>query len=305
LRNRAETASDPAPERSAPAEAPRVDYVERVNRAIDHVLAHLDEPLPLERVARAASFSPFHFHRVFKALVGETLNQFVKRLRLERALRMMSFEPERSLTEVALACGFQSSSDFSRSFKQAHGVPPSDFDLDALRARRRGEWQATIPDEGQRHRLDPLPPGLNPDGFEVTLERLPAREVVYLRVHDPYRPDAVTGAAERLVAWAEQRGLAGGQWLGYMWDDPEIVPHERCRYDVGLVVPTPMSPGGEVGQLRFPPMEVARLEVRGGIELEVRALDWLYRTWLLRSDRVPSTQPCFVAWVGRPSAPGL
>lgn len=294
-------------------DASRVDYVERVNRAVDHVLAHLDEPLPLERVARAASFSPFHFHRVFKALVGETLNQFVKRLRLERALRLMSFEPARTLTEVALACGFRSSSDFSRSFKQAHGVPPSDFDLEGLRARRRGEWQATIADEAQRHRLDPLPPGQNPDGFEVALERLPARAVVYVRVHDPYRPEVVPAAAERLVAWAERRGLAGGQWLGYMWDDPEIVPHERCRYDVGLVVPerdlaaagAPPGEASEVGHLRFPAMDVARLEVRGPIEVEVRALDWLYHTWLPRCGRAPSSQPCFEAWVGRPFAHGL
>ena len=114
-----------------------LDYVKRINRAIDYIVQNLDQPLKLEIIARAACFSPFHFHRIFRALVGETLNQFIKRLRLERSLWMLSHQPARTLTEISLACGFSSSSDFSRSFKERYGVPPSGFDVDALRAQRR------------------------------------------------------------------------------------------------------------------------------------------------------------------------
>lgn len=63
-----------------------ITYVERVNRAIDHVMAHLAGPLRLHEVARAAQLSPFHFHRVFQALIGQTPADFVKRLRLDKAL---------------------------------------------------------------------------------------------------------------------------------------------------------------------------------------------------------------------------
>jgi AraC-like DNA-binding protein len=66
---------------------PPIDYVQRMNRAIDHVLAHLAQPLPLEQVADAAAFSPYHFHRIFRSMMGETLNQFARRLRLDRADR--------------------------------------------------------------------------------------------------------------------------------------------------------------------------------------------------------------------------
>jgi AraC family transcriptional regulator len=71
-------------------------------------------------VARAARLSPYHFHRVFQVLVGETLAEFVKRLRLERALVVMARAPRSSLTTIALTCGFSSSSDFSRRFKQRY-----------------------------------------------------------------------------------------------------------------------------------------------------------------------------------------
>ena len=67
-----------------------LDYVDRVNRAIDHITRNLAEPLQLEDVARVACFSPYHFHRIFRALVGETLHDFVKRVRLERAVFLMS-----------------------------------------------------------------------------------------------------------------------------------------------------------------------------------------------------------------------
>lgn len=281
-----------------------LDYLERCNRAIDHVIANLAEPLHLADVARVACFSPFHFHRVFAALVGETLLQFTKRLRLERSLLLLSHQPRRSLTEIAIACGFASSSDFSRSFKQRYGVAPSAFDVEAFRQKRREDWQAAITDPGERHLLRGLPPGANPDGFAVELRELPERTVAYIRVFDPYRQGVVPAAYARLLAWAEARGLQGGQWLGYMWDNPEIVAHRQCRYDVGLVV-TDVEPEGEIGRIVFPAMTVAQVELRGGIDLEMRALDWLYKTWLPRSARVPTDQPGFEAWIGRPFAHGM
>ena len=124
-----------------------------------------------------------------------------------------------------------------------------------------------------------------------------------MRGPDSYRDGAVPRAIERLVQWADARGLADGQWLGYMWDDPEIVPHEKCRYDVGLEVPD-LIPCGEVGRTEFPAMQVAEVEVRGTIDLEMRALDWLFGIWLPASGFVPTEQPGFEAWLGRPFAHG-
>jgi AraC family transcriptional regulator len=282
-------------------------YVERVNRAIDFILQHLDQALRLEEVARVACFSPFHFHRIFRLLMGESLNDFVKRARLERALAMLSRKEwgarrQSSLTDIAFACGFASSSDFSRCFKQRYGVAPSQFDVESFRLQQREDWQAAAAPE-HRHLLDKLKPGTNPDGFEARLRRLHARIVAYIRVQNPFGGNGVVSAAQRLVTWAETRRLADGQWLGYMWDDPEIVAFESCRYDVGVEVPAAI-PDGEVGLVKFPAMQVAEVEIRGGIDLEMRALDWLFGTWLPQSGFVPAEQPCFEAWMGRPFAHG-
>ncbi len=289
---------------------PLATYVERVNLAIDHVVGHLGEPLRLKAVARAAGLSPFHFHRVFQAMVGETLADFVKRVRLERALAMMAHGRKQSLTRIALACGFSSSSDFSRCFRQKYGASPSRFDLAAWRGEHRSALRATVPETAERLHLERLSvragsaAGLNPDGFKVRIRDLPARTVAYIRVLNPYRGEAVPRAVRRLHAWAEGHGFADRQWLGYQWENPEITSLEDCQYHVAVEAER-FAPRGEIGRYRFPPMAVAQVEIRGGLDLELRALQWLYGVWLPKSGYVPDDQPGFEAWIGRPFAHGM
>jgi AraC family transcriptional regulator len=274
-----------------------------VNRAIDYVITHLGEPVRLASVSRAAGMSPFHFHRVFQALVGETVADFVKRLRLDKALSMMSQARRPSLTQIALACGFSSSSDFSRSFRQRFGAAPSTFDIDAWRDEHRSKLYAAAGQDVEQLHLRGLPPPENPDGFKVKIRALPARTVAYIRVSDPYRAGAVARAAARLIAWAERHGLSDGQWLGYQWDNPEIVSLEDCQYHLAVEAEG-FTPGGEVGRFTFPPMTVAQVELRGGVDLELRALQWLFGTWLPRSGYVPDDHPCFEAFIGLPFGHG-
>jgi AraC family transcriptional regulator len=282
----------------------KFDYVLRVNRAVDYITAHLDEPLRLEDVARAACFSPYHFHRIFRALIGETLAAFVKRVRLERAVYLLSHRTGTRLTDVALACGFSSSSDFSRAFRSYYGVAPRDFNVESFRRSRREAMQDTLTPPGERHRLTRLPTGTNPDRFTVRLRNLPARRVAYIRVHRPYESDHVLQAAARLLAWAKPRGRADGQWLGYQWDDPEIVPLDKCRYDIGVEVPSTTGGFEEVSITTFAATLIAEVDIVGSVGLELRALDWLYLTWLPSSGYAPAHQPAFEAFNGWPFAHG-
>lgn len=292
-----------------------MSYAERVNRAIDYVVSHLDQPIRLQDLADAAAISPFHFHRIFQVLVGETPADFVKRLRLEKALVLMAHRRDRrgrpsSLSSIALDCGFSSSSDFSRCFKQRFGTSPSAFNLKAWREAHGEELQSLV--DSHTHRSNSstvgrLPPRCNPDDFRVRLRDLPTRHVAYIRVDNPYHGDGVLRANERLIEWAERRGIADNQWLGYQWDNPEITSLSDCRYYVAVETDPSLRPApkGEVGRFTFPPMIVAQVEIRGGIDLELRALQWLYGVWLPRSGYVPDDHPGFEAWIGRPFAHGV
>ncbi len=276
-------------------------YLEQVNRAIDYIIAHLDRPLRLQDVAEVTSISPFHFHRVFQALVGETPAEFSRRLRLEKALKLMAYARRGSLTGIALSCGFSSSSDFSRSFKRHFGTAPRSFDIEAW-LQQHGEALTAVVQEATHH-VRALPPRENLSAFQVTLREMPARQVAYIRVSRPYQGSRVIEATRRLMAWARRHGLAQGQWLGYQWDHPGITDLKDCRYYVAVEA-AEFTPQGEIGRFQFPPMLVAQVEIRGNIDRELQALHWLYGTWLPRSRYVPDDHPGFESWIGLPFAHG-
>ena len=95
-----------------------------------------------------------------------------------------------------------------------------------------------------------------------TLRELPARRVAYIRVHRPYEGDHVVAGDGTTARVGRGARLADGQWLGYQWDDPEIVPLEKCRYDVGVEVPATTLADGEVSIDTFPPCLVAEIDHR-------------------------------------------
>src|SRR5262245_35226231 len=103
-------------------------YAQAVQRTIAHIVSNLDEALDLETLAREACLSPFHFHRVFKGMVGETPLELIRRLRLERAAWCLR-DHERAVTEIAFDAGYETHEAFTRAFRAAYSTSPSGFRL--------------------------------------------------------------------------------------------------------------------------------------------------------------------------------
>ena len=80
----------------------RQEYMARINRVLDYIERRIDKEMTLEELAGVAHFSPFHFHRVFKAMVGETLHRFIQRLRIEKAAARLSTTPGKTVTAHVL-----------------------------------------------------------------------------------------------------------------------------------------------------------------------------------------------------------
>ena len=104
------------------------DYKRRMLRVLVHIQQHLDEPLALEDLAVLACFSPYHFHRVFKGMVGETLMEHIRRLRLERAASQLILS-QKPVTDIAFDAGYESHEAFTRSFHALFGRSPSQVPL--------------------------------------------------------------------------------------------------------------------------------------------------------------------------------
>ena len=101
-------------------------YKTRILRSLVYVQTHLDETISLEDMAAVACFSPCHFHRIFRGMVGESVAEHIRRLRLERAAQLLR-RTDKPVIEIALAAGYETHESFTRAFGAAFGQAPSSF----------------------------------------------------------------------------------------------------------------------------------------------------------------------------------
>jgi AraC family transcriptional regulator len=122
----------------ATAEPTRQDYAARIERVLDYLSAHLDRAVDLEHLAGIACFSPFHFHRIYHALQGETVADSVRRMRLHRAALDL-IDGDEPIARIAVRAGYGSQAAFTRAFRSAYGAPPA-----AWQARRAGPYGGRV-----------------------------------------------------------------------------------------------------------------------------------------------------------------
>ena len=278
----------------------RTIYTTRINHVITYITEHLEEELPLAVLAQQAYFSPYHFHRIFTALVGETPNVFVNRLRVERAAAMLMYPGARSITAIAFNCGFSSSAAFSRAFKQAFGVSPTEWrrrkDRKICKTDRK-KWKDKFEPEiyiGSTLREEPHQQDVSRQ-WNVTITQMPRFHVAYVANLQGYRVDRIHAAWKQLKQWASARDLWTPETLeiGISLDDPEITSADKCRYYVCIPVPEAISGDQFVGVMDIPggKYAVARFE---GTQPELQAAyRALFSEWLPDSGYQPADRPCY------------
>jgi len=104
----------------------KTNYHQKLKPVIRYLEQNYNSQLNLEEVARLALLSPYHFHRVFKAVAGETLNEYLRRLRLQQAAQDL-FYKKPAVIEVALEYGFSSSQNFAKAFRKHFNLSPTDI----------------------------------------------------------------------------------------------------------------------------------------------------------------------------------
>jgi AraC family transcriptional regulator len=112
-----------------------MNYQKQLNKVIEFIGKHLDENLTLNQLSDIACFSKYHFHRLFTAYTGLSLQQYIRWLRLRRAAHQLIVDKDQSIINIAIDAVFESHEAFSRAFKQICGVSPSQF-------RQTSSWHA-------------------------------------------------------------------------------------------------------------------------------------------------------------------
>lgn len=268
------------------------DYYERIVRTLVYIQRHLDDELELESLASIAAFSRFHFHRVFGGLVGESLKEHVRRLRLERAAQALQHH-DGPIIEIALAAGFETHESFTRAFGAMFDVSPSDY-----RAAHR-----PAPESASGAHLDDVSGYHPPDYGEplpVEVKELPAIKIVFLRHVGPYSQVGATWG--RLMSWAGMRGLLGAhsRTIGIVHDDPDVTPTGKVRYDAAVVVNRPVEPEGEFGVTEIPGGKYAVFTHHGSYETLGKTYQRFFGGWLPKSGRELRDSEAFEEYLNSP-----
>ncbi|WP_406225465.1 GyrI-like domain-containing protein [Streptomyces anulatus] len=100
--------------------------LERLNDAMEHVEAHLGERIEVAELARIAMTSEYHFRRMFSALAGIPLSEYIRRRRMTVAGAEVLGAPDRTLLDVAVRYGYDTGEGFARAFRAVHGIGPGE-----------------------------------------------------------------------------------------------------------------------------------------------------------------------------------
>lgn len=273
------------------------EWSARVNRAVDHIRADPRRDLSLDEVAAVAHSSPYHFHRIFTAVVGESPAAFTRRCRLERAGQLMMASPDRSLTSIAVDAGFPGLSDFSRLFRQHYGMAPSSWDRTTRIDRPPAPISTPRPSD---------PAG--DEGFvpRPRIIRQPELRLAYVRARGVIGLDDLSHQYGQLLAWAAQSGLDLGRerLVGMCWDNYETTPLDRIHYDFALTIPPTVEPGGSIGCYTLPALTAVAVHCRGSLPTIATAWDHLYERWFPATGHIPRHLPALKLFNRRPDEIG-
>jgi AraC family transcriptional regulator len=291
------------------SESTRREYAARINRVVDHIQSHLAEPLDLEYLASIACFSPFHFHRLFHAWMGETLQAFVNRLRLERAAKLLVFDRQESITYIALDSGFSGSNTFARAFKAAFGISASEWRKRKMCQASRKMWEEDRVDfTGFSESPDPVirSKEISMINFplEVQVRNLQPTTLAYIRHVGPYMGNTALFRRlfSQLFAWAEPRGFMtpDTRCLSLFQDNPNLTPAAKHRMEVAITVPPNTAPDGEIGIKLLDEGLVAIARVSVLIHQYSQPWHALMADWLPQSGYQPDHRPAMEFYLNNP-----
>lgn len=282
----------------------RNEYLRRIHAVQDTIEHNLNRAPKLDELAQIAGFSKFHFHRIFRAVTGETILQCITRIKMERAAAYLLHSPAASITDIAYHYGFAAPAVFSRSFKQHFGVSPSVYrrkdrkNCTAQLRRPRYDAITSIPHDGSDRM------GVQANRVDIKTEDI---RVIYVRFSGSYpeMANAMPGMMRKIYEFSVHRNLleyGKTKILAAYHDNPELTGETKLRVSLCMSVPAAakIEPHDDIGV-----MAIAGSFAVGHFELYQQeypqAWRHMYGEWLPNSGFQPRDAFPFECYVSDPS----
>ena len=233
------------------------EYIHRINRVIDYIESNLDKELSLEILSKVAYFSPYHFHRIFSAFVGETLNEYVKRKRIEKAASLLINNPEQQVSEIAYRSGFNNVSVFCRNFKDYFKKSAQEYREFRISEKSKNSQSSSKNGKSSSRDSDYVCNVKSLNNVimrkKIEIKVMPAMELVYCRHIGTF--NMIGEAYGKLMKWAGPRGLLSSpdmKTVTVYHDNPKVTDSDKVRQSACITINKAVKTEGEFGNLSIP-----------------------------------------------------
>lgn len=236
----------------------REEYIGRINRVLDFIENNLDKELPLDYISRISYYSPFHFHRIFTSIVGETINEYINRKRIEKIASVLMDGSDTPITELAYSYGFKSGSSFSRAFSSYYGMSPTEFKqkgsdkYSKIRKVDSKIGKDIITFERYICGVNNIKKWIDMNA-QIEVKEMPEQNLVYIKHVGEF--DKIGEVYGRLFQWAGPRGLLNSpdlKTITVYHDDPKVTELSKVRQSAGITIDREVKVDGEVSKMMVP-----------------------------------------------------
>ncbi|OFX43549.1 MAG: hypothetical protein A2046_01485 [Bacteroidetes bacterium GWA2_30_7] len=262
-------------------------YYERINKVISYINSHLDEELDLNYLSEISFFSPFHFHRIIRAYLNESLGSYIVRIRMETAASLI-LHANFQINEIALKVGYDIPSSFNKAFQKRFGCPPSEFKEKHFNQNQINYLNMKTTTENVV--------------LKPSIKTLKSKKIIFTQSIGDYKGEGTANAWNKVCEFAQKKRLFGwkNEFIGISHDDPEITDSEKLRYDACISISKEVKPEGEIGVKEIEGGKYAIFLHKGAYENFQQTYNAIYKQWLPTSGFELRNLPCFEVYLNEP-----
>lgn len=269
----------------------RQTYIERINAVQDYIENHLDEEISIQQLSRIASFSEYHFQRIFKQFTSESLYSFIKRLRLEKAIFLLRSNRKLPVQDIALSVGFSNQASFAKALKERYRMSAS-----RIRKMNEHEMNQMISENRTNGKVFPSDIHYNKP-IELTILSAEPEKVLYTRYTGAYKgnSDLFSKLFTKLYRFAEKNNLINREtkWFVLYHDFSDLTEEEKLRLSVCMSVKNDAAGQGEFGCMELAGGKYAVGRFLVGPDEYQNAWNYMISEWLPDSGYLPDDRLCF------------
>lgn len=244
-------------------------YLEEVNRAIEYIESNVSDGIGLKEISASSNLSKYHFHRVFKSIIGNTSKNYLTRLRLQKSSFLLK-NTTKKIKDIAFDCGYSSPETFTRAFKSLFSITPSQFRI-SIREEVKNKQVAYL--NTSLKNLSVSDPKI------VTIEDL---NLAYVRHFGDYSKVSISFQKLMLWASANEKLKLHPINLGIKHDNPDLAENSTIRFDACLLTKTEIKPEGEIGYKKIKGGKFAVFRYTGPYETIYSVYDYIYNVCLFQ-----------------------